>query len=425
VPRLQGVMQAVGCFIDIESGDMNLINHQRLVERFENQLRSLRLPIAVTWWDGRTALADGHTRIGLRVRDPRVLYSLVRPTLGRLARHYVEEQIDLEGDTRELTRVGEALSGTPGTQRHTAMKWLGHSRLFDRKAIRYHYDVGDDFFGLWLDRRRVYSCAYFKTPEDTLEAAQEQKLDHICRKLMLREGERFLDIGCGWGALIQWAAEHYGVRATGITLSQNQYDYARARIHEAGLDGRCEVRLLDYRDVPEDQPYDKIASVGMFEHVGRRNFPVYFGKIRRLLREGGMVLNHGITLNAPEQDELGSDIGRFIDEYVFPGGELSHVSRVMQDMSAQGLECTDTESLRPHYARTLWHWVDRLEANRAAAVQKVGEKAYRIWRIYMAGSAHAFERGWMSIYQILATRPRTDGRFVLPLTRDYMYNRNV
>jgi cyclopropane-fatty-acyl-phospholipid synthase len=403
---------------------MNILN-QRLVERFESHIRNLGLPLAVTWWDGRTAGADPNIRIGLKVRDPRVLHSLVRPTLGRLARHYVEQQIDLEGDPRELTRVGEALSGTPstGSNRHASVKsWLSHTRIFDRKSIRYHYDVGDDFFALWLDCRRVYSCAYFKTPEDTLDAAQEQKLDHICRKLMLREGERFLDIGCGWGALILWAAEHYGVRATGITLSRNQYDYAREHIREAGLEDRCEVRLLDYRDIPEDEQFDKIASVGMFEHVGRKNLAVYFGKIQRLLRDGGVVLNHGITLNAPEQYELGSDIGRFIDEYVFPGGELSHVSRVMQEMAAQGLECTDAESLRPHYARTLWHWVDRLEANRAAAVSKVGEKAYRIWRIYMAGSAHAFERGWMSIYQILAAKSRLDGRLTLPLTRDYIYN---
>jgi cyclopropane-fatty-acyl-phospholipid synthase len=354
-----------------------------------------------------------------------VLHSLVRPTLGRLARHYVEEQIDLEGDPRELTRLGEALSGAPGNggSRHASVKsWLAHTRVFDRKAIRYHYDVGDDFFALWLDRRRVYSCAYFRTAEDTLDSAQEQKLDHICKKLMLRRGERFLDIGCGWGALVMWAAEHYGVQATGITLSQNQYDYASERIREAGLEGRCDVRLLDYRDVPEGEPYDKIASVGMFEHVGRKNLAVYFGKIRRLLRDGGLVLNHGITLNAPEQYELGGDIGRFIDEYVFPGGELSHVSRVIQEMSAEGLETTDMESLRPHYARTLWHWVDRLEANRASAVSKVGEKAYRIWRIYMAGSAHAFERGWMSIYQILAAKPAVDGRLPLPLTREYMYH---
>ncbi|HEY9447734.1 MAG TPA: class I SAM-dependent methyltransferase [Burkholderiales bacterium] len=405
---------------------MNILNQQRLVERFEEHIRRLHLPVSVTWWDGRTAVAGGDSRVGLKIRDPRVLHTLLRPSLGRLARHYVEEQIDLDGDPRELTRVGEALGGPPAPVRgrYAPMnRWLAHTRLFDRKAIRYHYDVNDDFFGLWLDRRRVYSCAYFLRADDTLDEAQERKLDHICRKLMLQPGERFLDIGCGWGALVMWAAEHYGVQATGITLSQNQHDYARARIRAAGLEDRCRVQLMDYRDVPESDPYDKIASVGMFEHVGRKNLPVYFGKIQRLLKPGGLVMNHGITLNATDQEELGGDIGRFIDDYVFPGGELTHVSRVIAEMSAQGLESADVESLRPHYAKTLWHWVDRLEANRAAAVAKVGERAYRIWRIYMAGSAHAFERGWMSLYQILAGKAGNDGRLAIPLTRDYMYNK--
>jgi len=405
---------------------VNILNQQRLVERFEEHIRRLHLPVSVTWWDGRTAVAGGDSRVGLKIRDPRVLHTLLRPSLGRLARHYVEEQIDLDGDPRELTRVGEALGGPPAPVRgrYAPMnRWLAHTRLFDRKAIRYHYDVNDDFFGLWLDRRRVYSCAYFLRADDTLDEAQERKLDHICRKLMLQPGERFLDIGCGWGALVMWAAEHYGVQATGITLSQNQHDYARARIRAAGLEDRCRVQLMDYRDVPESDPYDKIASVGMFEHVGRKNLPVYFGKIQRLLKPGGLVMNHGITLNATDQEELGGDIGRFIDDYVFPGGELTHVSRVIAEMSAQGLESADVESLRPHYAKTLWHWVDRLEANRAAAVAKVGERAYRIWRIYMAGSAHAFERGWMSLYQILAGKAGNDGRLAIPLTRDYMYNK--
>jgi cyclopropane-fatty-acyl-phospholipid synthase len=181
------------------------------------------------------------------------------------------------------------------------------------------------------------------------------------------------------------------------------------------------VKLLDYRDLPENEPYDKIASIGMFEHVGRKNLPVYFGKIFRLLKPGGLVMNHGITLNAPDQQELGSDIGSFIDQYVFPGGELSHISSVLCEMSAQGLESWDVESLRSHYARTLWQWVDRLEANAKQALACVGEKNYRIWRIYMAGSAHAFERGWMSIYQVLAGKALDNGRLSVPGTREYMY----
>jgi cyclopropane-fatty-acyl-phospholipid synthase len=218
-----------------------------------------------------------------------------------------------------------------------------------------------------------------------------------------------------------WAVEHYRVRATGITLSEHQYETASKLIRERGLEGLCEVRLLDYRDMPEGEPYDKIASVGMFEHVGRKNLSVYFRKLHDLLKPGGLVMNHGITLNSLGQDELGSDIGEFIDEYVFPGGELTHVSNVLREMSAQGLESWDVESLRPHYARTLWHWVERLEKNRDAALAQVGEKIYRIWRIYMAGSAHAFDRGWMSIYQILAGKPREDGKLSVPATREYIY----
>jgi cyclopropane-fatty-acyl-phospholipid synthase len=397
-----------------------------LLERIGQRIRALDVPLAITLWNGQRLTPADAAAVSVTIRSPKVLASLVRPTMGKLARYYVEEDLDVEGEARQVIRVSEALSGSPANASGNGAaarlrRLFAHSRGFDSKAIRHHYDVNDEFYALWLDARRVYSCAYFRRPEDTLDLAQEQKLDHICRKLMLKPGERFLDVGCGWGALVMWAAERYGVRAKGITLSQNQYKYARAQIHARNLQDVCEVELIDYRDVPEDAPYDKIASVGMFEHVGRRNLGLYFGKLFRLLKPGGVVLNHGITLNSVDAEELGSDIGSFIDEYVFPGGELSHISRVMQEMSAQGLESWDAESLRPHYARTLWHWVDRLEANRDAALASVGEKAYRIWRIYMAGSAHAFERGWMSVYQVLAGRPAADGKLGLPSTREYMY----
>jgi len=398
--------------------------HDAMLGRLETRLRELDVPLSITLWNGRQLAPKKAPEVSVTVRSPAVLDALVHPTMGKLAKHYVEQHLDVEGKARQIIRVGEALSGAPlpgrgGTS--LLRKWIGHTRLFDSKAVRYHYDVGDDFYGLWLDPRRVYSCAYFRCADDTLDIAQEQKLDHICRKLMLRPGERFLDIGCGWGALVMWAAERYKVRATGITLSENQYEYASRRIHEAGLETLCEVRLLDYRDVAEDAPYDKIASVGMFEHVGRKNLALYFGKIFRLLRPGGLVMNHGITLNSPDRQEVGSDIGAFIDQYVFPGGELTHVSQVLAEMSEQGLESWDVESLRPHYARTLWHWVERLELHRDAAVASVGEKMYRIWRIYMAGSAHAFERGWMSVYQVLAGKPLPDGGLGTPSTREYIY----
>jgi cyclopropane-fatty-acyl-phospholipid synthase len=397
----------------------------RILERVRRRIQETRLPLAVRLWDGTRVGAD-QARVTVTINSPLALTALANPSLGGLASSYVEGKIDADGPIRDVVRVGTALVEAEGglARRPRRMPhWVRHTRKFDNKAVRSHYDVGDDFFRLWLDPRRVYSCAYFRRADDTLDLAQEQKLDLICRKLRLAPGERFLDIGCGWGALIMWAAEHYGVRALGVTLSRNQHDYARTRIRELGLEGRCEVRLLDYRDVPETEPYDKVASVGMFEHVGRQNLPLYFGKIARLMRPGGLVLNHGITLNAPGEREVGSEIGEFIDGYVFPGGELTHLAHVVESMASQGLESVDTESLRPHYARTLWHWVERLEASREAAIAAVGDKLYRVWRVYMAGSAQSFERGWLSVYQVLAGKSTAGGVLEVPATREDIYAR--
>jgi cyclopropane-fatty-acyl-phospholipid synthase len=283
----------------------------------------------------------------------------------------------------------------------------------------------------------VYSCAYYREADMTLAQAQEAKLDHICRKLMLREGERFLDIGAGWGGLLLWAAEHFGVKATGITLSQNQHAYVNRLIQQKGLQDRVQMLLLDYRDLPEDQPFDKIASVGMFEHVGQVNMPAYFGMVYRLLKPGGLVMNHGITAGSIEPAQLGAGMGEFIGKYIFPGGELLHPSLVLRDMAVSGLEMVDTENLRPHYARTLWSWSDGLETQLEQA-REVLEKTHgvegggtvlRAYRLYLAGCAMSFERGWIALHQMLATRP--DGSMnsgglpgaqsVYPFTRDYIY----
>ena len=395
-----------------------------MIGMLEDRLRRLHLPLSLTLWNGRIIQSGDNPGLRLTVRSPQALVSLIKPSLGKLARSYVEGDLDLEGDIRESVRIGEQLvAGDAGAYRRRSdiWKWWRHSRPADRKAIQHHYDVGNEFYGLWLDRNRVYSCAYFRKPDDSLDLAQEQKLEHICRKLDLKPGERFLDIGCGWGGLVLWATQHYDVKAVGITLSQEQQAYAAERIRALGLEGRCEVRLMDYRDVPEDQAYDKIASVGMFEHVGKRNLPAYFGKIYQLLKPGGIVMNHGITTNSLDDGALGSGIGDFVDEYVFPGGELVHISRVLGEMSQQRLEVWDAECLRPHYAKTLWHWVSRLEARQEEARRIVGEKRFRTWRIYMAGSAHAFDRGWISIFQILGAKPHADGAMPYPLTREHVY----
>jgi cyclopropane-fatty-acyl-phospholipid synthase len=396
----------------------------RMIGMLEGRLKRAGLPINMTLWNGNTIRSGVDVQLNLTVKSPQALMSLANPSLGSIAKAYVEGQLDIEGDIRNTIRIGEDLvSGDSSTygSRTKVWKWWRHTRPADRKNIQHHYDVGNDFYGLWLDRNRVYSCAYFKNVDDTLDVAQEQKLDHICRKLDLKPGERFLDVGCGWGGLVIWAVQHYDVRAIGITLSDEQHAFANQRIKELGLEDRCEVRLMDYRDVDESQIFDKIASVGMFEHVGKRNLKAYFGKLYRLLKPGGMVMNHGITTNSLEDAELGSGIGEFVEEYVFPGGELVHVSRVLSEMSGQGLEPWDAECLRPHYARTLWEWVGRLEARQEEARRMVGEKFYRIWRIYMAGSAHAFDRGWISIFQILGTKPLASGSVPYPLTREHVY----
>ncbi|HVC09993.1 MAG TPA: cyclopropane-fatty-acyl-phospholipid synthase family protein, partial [Burkholderiales bacterium] len=296
-----------------------------------------------------------------------------------------------------------------------------HNRKRDSAAIRYHYDVSNDFYALWLDRNMVYSCGYFKTGAEDLDTAQEQKLDHICRKLRLGPGDRFLDIGCGWGALVRWAAAHYGVDATGVTLSHNQHALAEERIRAEGLQQRCRVIVQDYRDIPGEGVYDKIASVGMFEHVGLKNLPLYFGTVHRLLKDGGIALNHGITSIDPDSRSVGLGAGDFIDKYVFPHGELPHIGLVLREMAGADLEVMDVETLRLHYASTLWRWSERLEANLDRARALAGERRLRIWRTYLAGAARAFERRWVSIQQVLAVKSSRPQHNPLPWTRAWIY----
>ncbi len=395
-----------------------------LQKMIASRYAGMDLPIALVLPDGGRVPLSSSPEIEVTARSWRGLKALATPALGSLARAYVHGEIDFSGSARRILGIAESIVGsvTHGKEPVSA-RWrqLVHQRRSNRKNVQFHYDVSNAFYRLWLDARMVYSCAYFRRESDTLDAAQAQKLDHICRKLQLEEGETFLDIGCGWGGLVFWAAENYGVRAKGITLSQNQFDHVRQQIESRGLTGKVEVQLLDYLDLPESQLYDKIASVGMFEHVGVARFPRYFGKIQRVLKPGGLVLNHGITHNWPGGSSLGSGIGDFVEQYVFPGGELTHVSRVIDGLATQGLELLDAEPLREHYGRTLWHWVDRLEANADTARAEVGEEKFRIWRIYLAGSAHAFDRGWLNLFQLLAGKPYPDGRLPHPLTREYIY----
>ena len=286
-----------------------------------------------------------------------------------------------------------------------------HSLDRDRVAVRHHYDVSNAFYRLVLGPTMVYSCAYFTSPDDTLEEAQTRKLETICRKLRLRAGDRLLDIGCGWGSLVLHAAREHGARAVGVTLSEPQAELARERIRDAGLSGRCEIRVADYREV-DDGPYDRVASVGMYEHVGRAQLGEYVGRVTRLLREGGLFLNHGIVRAQPRPWDKHS----FIARYVFPDGELHPVGAVVDAMERAGLEIRDDESLREHYGLTLRRWVGNLSANRDAAIAEAGTERERVWRLYMTGSAVAFEAGDISVHQVLASKPGAPHE--LPLARE-------
>ena len=420
---------------------------QHLIPKIESQLASLPVPIALELPDGRR-VAQAGARVTLAFKEWTVLAKLAARQVGAIGEAYVEGKVQIEGAMRDL--IDATVGMLPGNPAETDTAWWtrlmrlaksrgSHSLNKDAEQIQFHYDVSDDFYALWLDPRRVYSCAYFRTPELSLAEAQEAKLDHICRKLMLQPGERFLDIGSGWGGLLLWAAEHYGVDATGITLSKNQHAHVQRLIEEKGLQGRVRVELRDYRELSADAPFDKISSVGMFEHVGAAYMPTYFRKIHSLLKPGGLVLNHGITSGQLDYRQLGAGMGDFIEKYIFPGGELLHVTHVLRETAAAGLEMVDTESLRPHYARTLWAWSDSLEAQLGKArevLESAGgrqganaERILRAYRLYLAGSAMSFEQGWISLHQMLSTRP--DGKVehgvlrgsqsVYPFARDYIY----
>ncbi|HMN66115.1 MAG TPA: cyclopropane-fatty-acyl-phospholipid synthase family protein [Burkholderiaceae bacterium] len=400
---------------------------KQVVKYLEGLRKRQPLPLRVKLWNGSSVALDDEPRVELRLNDAASARYFLKPSMSSLGEAFVEGHIDVDGDVREIVAIAEHLSrvGDEEQGRGRLPSWLArHTRKSDRKAIEYHYDVSNEFYSLWLDPRMVYSCAYFRTGDEDLETAQVQKLDHICRKLMLAPGQTLLDIGCGWGAMAIHAAKHYGVKAVGVTLSTNQYELARERVREAGLEDRVEIRLQDYRDVPGDASFDRISSIGMFEHVGLKNLRGYFDTVHRLLKPGGVAMNHGITSSDADNRSVGLGAGDFIDKYVFPDGELPHVSLAIRELSAAGLELTDAESLRRHYAKTLWFWSEGFERNVARLTALAGEKRARIWRVYLAGCAHAFAHGWINLYQLLAIRPRpgaSGAESPLPLSREYMY----
>ena len=296
------------------------------------------------------------------------------------------------------------------------------SREADAQAIAHHYDVSNEFYELFLDPLMVYTCAYYRDPDGKLEQAQQDKLDLVCRKLDLKAGETLLDIGCGWGSLSIWAAQNYGVRAYGVTLSRAQATYASARIRREGLEDRCRVECLDYRDLPADPRYDKIAAIGIIEHVGIPNYPAFFAGVRDRLKDGGLYLNHGIV---HEFHWKFTSQTEFLYRHVFPNGDLAALSETLTEIERAGLEIMDVDGLRLHYARTCRHWVERLRERADEARAIVGERIYRTWLLYLTCSAASFADGWIGLYQVLTRKHRDPAVDPAPRTREYMYERET
>ena len=445
------------------------VDHQRPRAVEDNNIATARLIVAelfgpisgrtfaVRYWTGTTDwTGDGSPVFTLVLASAGSLRRMVLPPSElAFAEAFMEGAYDIEGDMRAATLLaplmvsrlrspprlariigaslmlprGIANADAGQSTRAAAVRGRRHSHLRDATAVRHHYDVGNDFYRLWLDPQLVYSCGYFASESADLADAQRDKLDLLCRKLRLSPGERLLDIGCGWGALIRHAAKHYGVQAVGITLSDAQAAYAREAIREDGLRDRCSVEIRHFEALPAEPSFHKVVSVGMCEHVGRAKLATYFSVAERVLRPGGLFLNHCITsLEEAIPATFGVRLarlfwrqGEFIDRYVFPDGELATLSQLTAAAEATGLETRDVENLREHYARTLRHWISRLEQRSEEARMIAGETVYRTWRLYMAASEAAFEAGNIAVVQCLYAKAAVDRASRIPQTRDHIY----
>jgi cyclopropane-fatty-acyl-phospholipid synthase len=411
------------------------------------QLLGAPLPVRIRAWDGSQSGPPGAPT--LVVRNRRALRRLLwKPGELGLARAWVAGDLDIEGDlyttldllagliwergedartlaqalrdpgvraaVRGLVRLaGPPLPPAPPREEARSPRRHLHTKRTDRRAISHHYDVGNDFYEIVLGPSMVYSCAYWPTPDSTLEQAQRDKLELVCRKLGLRPGLRLLDVGCGWGSLAIHAAREHGVNVVGVTLSQEQAAYARKRVADEGLTDKVEIRVQDYRDV-HDGPYDAVSSIGMAEHVGAERYLEYADDLYKLLKPGGRILNHQIA-RRPQRDESTYSVDAFIDSYVFPDGELQPIGSTVAQLERAGFEVRDVEAIREHYALTLRQWVSRLEADWQRAVQLAGPGRARVWRLYMAASALAFERNRIGVNQVLAVRTPEAGTSDMPL----------
>ena len=412
----------------------------------------------VRYWDGTTEPAGDAAAVRFTLvvaRRGALRRMLLLPNELSIVEAYISGDLEVEGDLEAAVTLGDVIARRirdAATIARLAKRVLAlpvddhpdlsrtrfqrvsdsltrRRRRGDAQAIEFHYGVSNEFYALWLDPMMLYTCAYFRTGDESIELAQLDKLEHICRKLRLQPGDRLLDIGCGWGGLVRYAAKNYGVEALGITLSEQQAAWGRERIRADGLSGRCRVEVRDYRDLPLSQQFDKITSVGVTEHVPADEQPGYFARAHALLRPGGVFMNHcEVSVDQARREGVASRVaaklwkrGEFIQRYVFPDARLVPAAHVIASAEQSGLELRDVESLREHYTLTLRHWVRELEANREAAIELVGERTYRVWRLYMSAGAQRFDSAKLNIIQTLLSKPRQDGRSELPWTREDIY----
>jgi cyclopropane-fatty-acyl-phospholipid synthase len=400
-----------------------VFNEIRLSNWTEGIRNQLALPLRVILWNGQQLdFSAEPPRVTIRVPQPSAVRYLLSPSLYNLGTAYVEGAIEVTGRAVDMIAIVNALARTSLKDKRgvftRAMDKMAHTREKDAEAIRYHYDVSNEFYGAWLDPAMVYSCAYFENGDEDLATAQLKKIDHILAKIDLRPGQSLLDIGCGWGALVIRAARRYGARCVGVTLSENQAMLAREQVVRAGVQDLVDIRLQDYRDVAGQ--FDRITSVGMFEHVGIANLVEYFGKVNALLAPGGVVMNHGLTTTDVKSRGMAYGGGEFINRYVFPQGELAHLGTVIHSMQEGGLEVRDVENLRRHYARTCAIWTDNFEANAERIRQLTDPKRFRIWHVYLAGCTWAFNHDDISLYQIVCGKAGL-APSAIPWSRRYMY----
>lgn len=381
-----------------------------LFQQFFSKITSV--PFRVVFWDGTTDnYGEGEPRFTLIFHEKVPFGNFVKQPSLAFGEAYMNRAIEIEGAIEDVIRAATSNRSMIWSETLTRLSKLSMRK--QQENVQHHYDVGNDFYALWLDETMSYSCAYFRTPEDTLEQAQLQKIDHVLRKLQLKKGETLLDIGSGWGWLIIRAAQQYGVKATGITLSEEQFKKTRERIAELGLSGQVDVELMDYRDLAKTgRTFDKIASVGMFEHVGQDHYPEFMKSVQALLKEGGLMLLHTITHMKEEPGDP------WILKYIFPGGYIPSLREVIHLLPEYDFHTMDVENLRMHYAMTLDRWAERFDQHEAKVREMYDEKFVRMWRLYLRSSAAFFRIGGLSIHQMLFSKGINNQ---LPLTRDYLY----